>query len=155
MEKSNSGGGNWEAEHAIGAYDDLIINTKEETLTITMFELLKIEQALEHQHSSNFESDYEMLQEEIKKSECDWDWAAHLCLKMKEADDDKNYPFYYVFNFEHENILIRVFFDKVSLDLMGWETKDIYQNLIQTFLSDININIDVDEKIFSIQKYTN
>ena len=78
-----------------------------------------------------------------------------LISKMKEADDDKNYPFYYVFNFEHENILIRVFFDKVSLDLMGWETKDIYQNLIQTFLSDININIDVDEKIFSIQKYTN
>ena len=38
-EKSNNGGGNWEAEHAIGAYDDLIINTKEETLTITMFEL--------------------------------------------------------------------------------------------------------------------
>ena len=38
---------------------------------------------------------------------------------------------------------------------MGWETKDIYQNLIQTFLSDININIDVEEKVFSIQKYTN
>ncbi len=78
-----------------------------------------------------------------------------LISKMKEADDDKNYPFYYVFNFEHESNLIRVFFDKVSLDLIGWETKDIYQNLIQTFLSDININIDVEEKIFSIQKYTN
>ena len=78
-----------------------------------------------------------------------------LISKMNEVEDDKNYPFYYVFNFEHENILIRVFFDKVSLDLMGWETKDIYQNLIQTFLSDININIDVDEKIFSIQKYIN
>ena len=86
-EKSNSGGGNWEAEHAIGAYDDLIINTKEETLTITMFELLKIEHALEHQHSSNFESDHEMLHEEINKAECDWEWAVHLCLKMKEADD--------------------------------------------------------------------
>ena len=24
----------------------------------------------------------------------------------------KNYPFYYVFNFEYENILIKVFFDK-------------------------------------------
>ena len=78
-----------------------------------------------------------------------------LISKMKEADDDKNYPFYYVFNFEHENNLIRVFFDKVSLDLMGWETKDIYQNLIQTFLSDININIEVEEKIFSLQKYIN
>ena len=48
-----------------------------------------------------------------------------------------------------------VFFNKENLDLMGWETKDIYQNLIQTFLSDININIDVEEKIFSILKYTN
>ena len=78
-----------------------------------------------------------------------------LISKMKEADDDKNYPFYYVFTFEHENNLIKVFFDKASLDLMGWETKDVYQNLIQTFLSDININIDVEEKIFSIQKYIN
>ena len=78
-----------------------------------------------------------------------------LISKMNTAEDDKNYPFYYVFNFEYENNLIKVFFDKESLDLMGWETKDIYQNLIQTFLSDININIDVEEKIFSIQKYTN
>ena len=53
------------------------------------------------------------------------------------------------------NNSIKVFFDKESLDLMGWETKDIYQNLIQTFLSDININIEVEEKIFSIQEYIN
>ena len=52
-------------------------------------------------------------------------------------------------------IRLRFFFDKESLDLMGWETKDIYQNLIQTFLSDININIKVEEKIFSLQKYIN
>ena len=78
-----------------------------------------------------------------------------LISKMNEAEDDKNYPFYYVFNFEYEKNLIKVFFDKESLDLMGWETKDIYQNLIQTFLSDIKINIDVKEKIFSIQKYIN
>ena len=67
--------------------------------------------------------------------------------KMKDVEDDKNYPFYYVFNFEYENNLIKVFFDKESLDLIGWETKDIYQNLIQTFLSDVNVNIEVDEKL--------
>ena len=78
-----------------------------------------------------------------------------LISKMKEVEDNKDYPFYYVFNFEYENNLIKVFFDKESLNLMGWETKDIYQNLIQTFLSDIKINIDVQEKIFSIQKYIN
>ena len=78
-----------------------------------------------------------------------------LISKMNEVENDENYPFYYVFNFEHENNLIKVFFDKESLDLMGWETKDIYQNLIQTFLSDININVNVEEKIFYLQKYIN
>ena len=28
-----------------------------------------------------------MMHEEINKAECDWEWAVHLCLKMKEADD--------------------------------------------------------------------
>ena len=78
-----------------------------------------------------------------------------LISKMNEAEVDMNYPFYYVFNFEYENNSIKVFFDKESLDLIGWETKDIYQNIIQTFLSDININIEVEEKIFSLQKYIN
>ena len=78
-----------------------------------------------------------------------------LISKMKDVENDINYPFYYVFNFEYEDNLIKVFFDKESLDLIGWETKDIYQNLIQTFLSDVNVNIEVDEKLFSIQKYTN
>ena len=78
-----------------------------------------------------------------------------LISKMKEVENDKDYPFYYVFNFEFENNLIKVFFDKGSLNLIGWETKDIYQNLIQTFLSDININLNVEENIFSLQKYIN
>ena len=74
---------------------------------------------------------------------------------MRKIQNDQNYPFYYVFNFEYERNLIKVFFDKKSLDLIGWETKDVYQNLIQTFLSDVNINIDVEEKLFSIQRYIN
>ena len=78
-----------------------------------------------------------------------------LISKMKEVENDKNYPFYYVFNFKFENNLIKVFFDKESLDLIGWETKDVYQNQIQTFLSDINVNIDVEERLFFINKYIN
>ena len=74
---------------------------------------------------------------------------------MNKVESDKNYPLHHVFKFEHENNLIKVFFDKGSLDLIGWETKDIYQNLIQTFLSDVNINITVEEKIFYLQKYIN
>ena len=78
-----------------------------------------------------------------------------LISKMTEAEDDNNYPFFYVFNFEYENNSIKVFFDKGTLDLIGWETKDIYQNQIQTFLSEININVNVEEKIFSLQNYIN
>ena len=85
MEKlSNNGGGNWEAEHAAGVYDDL---TKEATRTITVSELMKLWDALERLNTSSFESDHEMLQEEINKSEVDWDWAIHLCIKRKAADD--------------------------------------------------------------------
>ena len=78
-----------------------------------------------------------------------------LISKMNSKKEDEAYPFYYVYNFDYENVFIKVFFDKKSLDLIGWETKDIYQNLVQTFISDIKINIDVEEKIFSIQKYIN
>ena len=74
---------------------------------------------------------------------------------MDDLIEDETYPFYYVYNFDYENIFIKVFFDKKSLDLIGWETKDIYQNLVQTFISDIKTNIEVEEKIFSIQKYIN
>ena len=73
--------------------------------------------------------------------------------KIYELQDDKDYPFFYVFNVDYKNVSIKVFFDKKNLDLIGWETKDIYQNIIQTFISDIQKNIMIDDKIFLIQKY--
>ena len=78
-----------------------------------------------------------------------------LISKINTLEEDHNYPFYYVFNFKYEKNLIKVFFDKKSLNLIGWETKDIYQNLIQTFISDIKKNIYINEKLFSIQEYVN
>ncbi len=78
-----------------------------------------------------------------------------LISKIINLKADETYPFYYVYNFDYENILIKVFFDKESLDLIGWETKDMYQNLVQTFISNIKTNIDVEEKIFFIRKYIN
>ena len=75
--------------------------------------------------------------------------------KIYELKDDKDYPFFYVFDVDHENISIKVFFDKKNLDLIGWETTDIYQNIMQTFISDIEKNISVDAKIFKIFNYIN
>ena len=54
-----------------------------------------------------------------------------------------------------KTFLLKFFFDKKNLDLIGWETKDIYQNKVQTFISDIKKNIPVDKKIFIIQNYIN
>ena len=48
---------------------------------------MKLWDALERLNTSSFESDHEMLHEEINKSEVDWDWAIHLCIKRKAADD--------------------------------------------------------------------
>ncbi len=47
---------------------------------------------------------------------------------------------------------INVFFDKKSLNLIGWQTQDIYQNLTITFISTIKINQKVDDKIFILPK---
>ena len=75
--------------------------------------------------------------------------------KIYELKEDLDYPFYYVFDINVENISTKIFFDKKNLDLIGWETKDIYQNKVQTFISDIKKNIPVDKKIFLIQNYIN
>ena len=75
--------------------------------------------------------------------------------KIYKLQEDLNFPFYYVFNLDYENNSIKVFFNKNDLNLIGWETKDIYQNIVQTFISDIQKNISVDKKIFNIQKYIN
>ena len=49
--------------------------------------------------------------------------------------------------FENENE-INIFFDNKSFNLVGWQTKDIYQNLSITFISSVKINEKIDDKIF-------
>ena len=58
-----------------------------EKITNTKEELQKIEEALNNQYDSNFESDHEMLQEEIVKADCDWGFASSLCYKFEEVHD--------------------------------------------------------------------
>ena len=53
--------------------------------------------------------------------------------------------------FENKNE-INIFFDKRTLILTGWQTEDIYQNLIVTFISSVKINQEVNEKIFILPK---
>ena len=40
------------------------------------------------------------------------------------------------------------FFDKKSFSLVGWQTEDIYKNLVITYISSLKINQKINNKIF-------
>ena len=48
------------------------------------------------------------------------------------------------------NIEINIFFDKETLNLVGWQTEDIYQNLVITYIYKIQYNQKIDKKIFKL-----
>ena len=64
---------------------------KMKTINITEEELKLLEDALQNQYDSNFESDYEMLQEEIVKTDCDWGFASSMCFNLKKYTKLLNY----------------------------------------------------------------
>ena len=59
------------------------------------------------------------------------------------------------FKIAHNNNLLNIFFDKISYEIKGWTTTDIYQNKVETKLFNIEINMMIDENLFRIQKYIN
>ena len=45
---------------------------------------------------------------------------------------------------------LKIFFDKDSLDFLGWKTTDAYSNEVSFFLKNIKVNITIENKIFTI-----
>ena len=68
-------------------------------------------------------------------------------LKLRKIDNK-----YLSFKIFESNNEINIFFDKKNLSLIGWQTEDIYQNLVITFISDVKINQKIDDKIFILPK---
>ena len=62
--------------------------------------------------------------------------------------DDK----YLNFQMLENNSEINIFFDKKNLNLIGWQTEDIYQNLSITFISSVRINQKIDKRKFVLPK---
>jgi len=60
---------------------------------------------------------------------------------------------YYIFSLENDENKINIFFDKNSYDLTGWQTEDIYQNLVITFIYNVKKNLNVSEKLFKLPKH--
>ena len=75
--------------------------------------------------------------------------------KIGELGEEISVNEYYKFELYYENLEIIIYFDSLNLNLVGWSTIDIYQNKVETKLSIVQKNIQVDENIFDIRKYTN
>jgi outer membrane lipoprotein-sorting protein len=57
---------------------------------------------------------------------------------------------YLNFTLKNNDNKINIFFDSQTLNLIGWQTEDIYQNLVITYISEIKINQKIDKKIFKL-----
>ena len=57
---------------------------------------------------------------------------------------------YLNFTLINNNNKINIFFDNQTLNLIGWQTEDIYQNLVITFISKIKINQKIDKNVFKL-----
>ena len=68
---------------------------------------------------------------------------------IKENDET------FSFKIEHNNNLLNIFFDKLSYEIKGWTTTDVYLNRVETNLTDMKTNIMIDQKVFKIQNYIN
>ena len=59
---------------------------------------------------------------------------------------------YINFTLIKDNNKINFFFDKKDFNLIGWQTEDIYQNLVVTYIFNLKKNSKVDKKIFKLPK---
>ena len=74
----------------------------------------------------------------------------YLISKIEESeprDIENKYLNFKIFENNNEN---NIFFDNKDLNLIGWQTVDIYQNLSITFISSVKKNQEIDSKIFKL-----
>ena len=57
---------------------------------------------------------------------------------------------YFNFTLVNNDNKINIFFDNQTLNLTGWQTEDIYQNLVITFISKIKVNQKIDKNVFKL-----
>ena len=68
-------------------------------------------------------------------------------VNSKEKTLNKTYINFEIIENDSE---INIFFDNKTFNLVGWQTKDIYQNINVTYLSSIKINQQVDKNLFKL-----
>ena len=75
--------------------------------------------------------------------------------KLDQVETIKENDETFSFKIAHNNNLLNIFFDKISYEIKGWTTTDIYLNKVETKLSNVETNIMINERIFRVQDYIN
>ena len=70
--------------------------------------------------------------------------------KIKNLDERILDKKFINFKFFEEDFEVNIFFDYNTLDLIGWQTKDIYQNLSITFLDSVKRNQKLNSNLFNL-----
>ena len=67
--------------------------------------------------------------------------------KLKSRTVNDKYINFTIINNNNE---INIFFDKKTLNLIGWQTEDIYQNLVITYIYKVQYNQKIDKNLFKL-----
>ncbi|MBO41886.1 MAG: cell envelope biogenesis protein LolA [Pelagibacteraceae bacterium] len=73
-----------------------------------------------------------------------------LINQIKESQGRTVNNKYINFTIIKNNNKINIFFDKKTLDLIGWQTEDIYQNLVITYIYKIQYNQKINKNLFKL-----
>ena len=73
-----------------------------------------------------------------------------LLKKISELNEENINNSLIKFTIKEDNQSIEIFFDINDYNLIGWQTKDIYQNTAVTLLYSVKSNQVVNEKIFKV-----
>ena len=73
-----------------------------------------------------------------------------LLKKISELKEENINNSLIKFTIKEDNRSIEIFFDINDFNLIGWQTKDIYQNTAVTLLYSVKLNQAVNEKIFKV-----
>ena len=77
----------------------------------------------------------------------DKDFLINQIKNLEGRDVDGKYINFSIINNNNE---INIFFDKKTLNLIGWQTEDIYQNLVITYIYEIKYNQKIKKNIFKL-----
>jgi len=75
----------------------------------------------------------------------DKDFIINEIKKSKINSLNNNYNYFLIKN---SNFEINIFFDKKTHNLSGWQTEDIYQNLVVVYIFDLKVNSIINKKLF-------